>query len=87
MTVLWRVAVRFAYLVIWHAAILVSVKKHSSGYEDKWEYWFSKHRIRGWRAVSAEGLQGKGSPGRNVLFTVTDIDIPDSLREDWTNYS
>ena len=40
-------------------AIPASAKKHSSGQDTK-KCWLSKHRIRGWRAVSAAGLQGEG---------------------------
>ena len=32
--------------------------KHSSGEEGMWANQLSKHQIRGWRAVSAAGLQG-----------------------------
>ena len=39
----------------------VSVKKHSSGKSCTLEYQLSEHQIRGWRAVSAAGLQGNGS--------------------------
>ena len=42
--------------------IPVSMKKHSSREEACWEDRLSKHQIRGWIAVSADGLQGKGSP-------------------------
>ena len=35
--------------------------KHSSGEEDPWEDKLSRQQIRGWRTVSAEGLQGEGS--------------------------
>ena len=38
--------------------------------KDSWADRVSKHQIRGWRAVSAEGLQGEGSRERNV-FTQT----------------
>ena len=38
-------------------AILVSVKKNSSGEEDMWGNQFSKHQIRGRIKVSATGLQ------------------------------
>ena len=48
--------------------IPVSVKKHSSKEEYMWENQFPKHQIRGWRAVSAGGLQGKGCHKRNVVF-------------------
>ena len=44
----------------------VSAKKHSSGKEDPWKDKPSECQIRGWRAVSASGLQGKGSPERSV---------------------
>ena len=33
----------------------------------------SEHQLRGWRAVSAEGLQGRGLRKRNILFTDTGI--------------
>ena len=35
-------------------------KKHSSGEEYTLTYLLSDHQIRGWRAVSAAGLHGKG---------------------------
>ena len=46
-----------------------SRKKHSSSEEDPWEDKSSECQIRGCRAVSASGLQGKRSPERSVLFT------------------
>ena len=39
--------------------IRLSVIKHSSGGEEPWEDKLSEHRIRGWRAVPATGLQGQ----------------------------
>ena len=33
-----------------------------------WENQLSGHQIRGWRAVSAAGFQGKGSPKRSVFL-------------------
>ena len=36
-----------------------------------WKIRLAKHQIRGWRAVSASGLQGEGSRKRNVFFTGT----------------
>ena len=33
-----------------------------------WEDWLQIHQIRGWRAVSAAGLQGKGSCKRKSLI-------------------
>ena len=47
----------------------VCEQKHFSGEEDVWEDKLSEHLIRGWRAISAAGLQGKGSYKRNVFFT------------------
>ena len=41
------------------------------GEEDPWINQLGKHQIRGWRAVSAAGLHGQGSPERSVLFTGT----------------
>ena len=35
-------------------------EKNSSGEEGTKKYQLSKHQVRGWRAVSAAGLQGKG---------------------------
>ena len=35
-------------------------EKNSSGEEDIWEDELAEHGIRGWRAVSATGMQGKG---------------------------
>ena len=37
--------------------------------EDTGTNWLRKHQIRGWRAVSAVGLQGKGLRKRSVYFT------------------
>ena len=51
-----------------HSSVLtipVPVKKHSSGEEDPWEDTSTEHQIRGWRAVSAAGLRGKGLPRNN----------------------
>ena len=42
-------------------------KKYPSREEDLWEERLSEHRIRGRIAVSAAGLQGKGSNKRNVV--------------------
>ena len=44
-------------------------KKHSFRREDPWEDRPSECQIMGWRAVSASGLQGKGSPERSASFT------------------
>ena len=41
--------------------------EHSSGEKHTWEDKLSECQIRGWRAVSAAGLHGKGSPQRNVF--------------------
>ena len=46
-------------------------KKHSSGEWYTLEYKLSERQIRGWIAVSAAGLQGKGSLKRSVCFTDT----------------
>ena len=46
--------------------IPLSVKNHSSEEEHYQEDRHSEHRIRGWIAVSAGGLQGKGSPERTT---------------------
>ena len=35
------------------------------------ENWLSQHHIRGWRAISAAGLQGKGSRTRSVILQTT----------------
>ena len=43
-------------------------EKHSSGEEQPWEEKPSECQISGWRAVSASGLQGRGSPKRSVSF-------------------
>ena len=48
-----------------------SVKKHSSKVETHWECQLEKHQIRGWRAVSAAGLHGKGLRKRKMSFTDT----------------
>ena len=37
------------------------------------EYYLSAHRVRGWRAVSAEGLQGEDSPKNSIILTDTDM--------------
>ena len=50
-------------------ALPVSVNKHSSEEEDTCTYWLRKHQVRGWRAVSAVGRQGKGLRKRSVYFT------------------
>ena len=50
-------------------ALPVSVKKHSSGGADLWKTHGSKRQIRGWRAVSAAGLQGKYCHERSFFFT------------------
>ena len=49
--------------------IPVSVKKHSFRGKDIWEDKLSEHQIRVRIGVSAEGLQGKGSPKRMCFFT------------------
>ena len=48
-------------------------REHSSGEEYYQEDRLSEHQIRGWIAVSAEGLQGQGSPtiSKGVLFSQT----------------
>ena len=38
----------------------VSVKQNSSGEEHMWTDKLSEQQLRGWRAVSAEGLQNSG---------------------------
>ena len=38
-----------------------------------WEDKLPGHQIRGWRAASAAGLQGKGLSERSVFFTDTGI--------------
>ncbi len=43
-------------------------EKTTSGEEITLEYWLSEHQIRGWRAVSAAGLQGKGLHKRSVFY-------------------
>ena len=47
--------------------------KDSSGEEDTRDIYFKQHQIRGWIAVSAALLQGKGSQKRSVFFTDTGI--------------
>ena len=68
--------------LFWHihndTKLPVSVKKHSSGEEDTWAYCLQKHQIRGWRAISAVGLQGKVWRKRNVYFTDTGMSWPRS---------
>ena len=46
-------------------------KEHSFGEEDPWADKPSECQIGGWRAVSAAGLQGKGSPKKNTFFKDT----------------
>ena len=60
--------------------IPVSVKKHSSGGEDIGGKLPSKHRVRGWRGVSAAALLGKGWQKRIVSFTDTDMGMVFSAR-------
>ena len=38
-----------------------------------WEDELSECQIRGWRAVSAAGVHGKGLPKRDLLFTDTGV--------------
>ena len=49
-------------------------KENSSGEEDVWKHFLSEHQIRGWRAVSAAGLQGNGSHERSV-FSQTPVSL------------
>ena len=49
----------------------VSVKNHSSEEKHYYKDRLPQHQLRDWIAVSAEGLQGKGSPKRSVVFTDT----------------
>ena len=49
----------------------VSEKKHSSGEEYVWEDELSECQIRGWNAVSADGLQGERSCKGSVLLIDT----------------
>ena len=56
--------------------------KHSSGLEDRWENQLSKDETRGWIAVSATRLQGKGLRKGNV-FSQTPVSLrsaPGALR-------
>ena len=39
-----------------------------------WKDRLSEHQIRGWIAIYAEDLQGKGSHRRSVFFTDTGSD-------------
>ena len=48
--------------------IPVSVKKHSSRVEDRWESPFSEHQIRGSIEVRAAGSQSEGSHKGSVYF-------------------
>ena len=47
----------------------VCEQKHSCGKDKPWEYQLEQYRIRGCRAVSATGSQGRRSPKRNACFT------------------
>ena len=49
----------------------VCEQKQSSGEKHMWEGELSERQLRGWGAVSASDLHGKGSPKRNALFTGT----------------
>ena len=40
--------------------------------KDSWADRLSTHQIRGWRAVSAEGLQGKGLRKKRELYCYVD---------------
>ena len=42
-------------------------EKDNSAEEDTWEYQFQKHKIGGWRVVSAAALHGQGSRRRSVF--------------------
>ena len=55
----------YIYIYIHNGHIPMSVKKHSSGEEDLWEEQLPEHQIGGRIAVSAAGLQGKGSHKRS----------------------
>ena len=63
------------YFIIQTRHIPVSVKKHSSREEDPGEEKPPEYQIGGWRAVSASGLQGKGSPKMSAYFTDPSIMI------------
>ena len=65
--------------------IPVSVKEHSSKEEYPWGIQFEKHQIRGWRALSAAVLQGRGTSKRNDLFTDTGMshDVSSALARSW----
>ena len=57
-----------------HSTIQVSVKrKHSTGEKHMWEDKLTECRIRGWRAVSAADLHGKGPPKRSVCIAQTQV--------------
>ena len=49
----------------------MSMTKQSSREKDTWEDGLSEHQFRGWRVVSAAGMQGKGPRKRTVCFTDT----------------
>ena len=49
------------------------LQKDNSGEENMWEDKLWEHQIRGWRAISAAGLQGKGSHTWIVLRADTEI--------------
>ena len=52
---------------LWHAMVPVSVKRNPPKKMYYYEDRLFEHQIRCWIAVSAEGLQGKGSPKRSVF--------------------
>ena len=67
------IMIMIVLIILFMVFIPVSVNKHSSGEEDPRENQLAKHQIRGWRAVSAAGLQGKGCHKRSVYFTGTGV--------------
>ena len=61
--------------------VCVRVEKHSSAEKDSWADRLSKHQIRCWRTVSAEGLQGKGS--RKGMIADVDVDVDTNIIALW----
>ena len=51
-----------------YRGVCVCVRKQNPKKKDSWAEGLPKHQISGWSAVSAEGLQGKGSRERSVIF-------------------
>jgi hypothetical protein len=54
--------------------VYVCVNEHAPPEKkDSWADRLRKHHVRGWRAVSAKGLQGKGQGKKSVFVTNTGV--------------